>query len=544
MRIAGAIAGTPRYSIARVFCLSLLFLLAASAPVRFEKVDLPFVLENSPTPEKYLPETMAGGVAAFDYNNDGRPDLFFANGAEMPSLNKTDRKYWNRLLRNDGGGRFTDVTAAAGLAGHGYSIGVAAADFDNDGNADLFVAGVNENHLYRNLGNGKFEEVTEKAGIKQGMWSVAAGWFDFDNDGLLDLFVVNYVRWGSDRNPVCFDPGNKIRVYCHPRNFEGLANTLYRNRGDGTFEDVSEKSGIAKHIGKGMSLAFADYDGDGYLDVFVTNDTLPNFLFHNRRDGTFEETAFSAGVALTDRGKPVSAMGVDFRDYDNDGLPDVAFTALTGELFPVFRNLGKGQFRDATYSSRMGPLSARLAGWSIGFADFNNDGWKDIFTANSHVTDNIESFSGDRYRLPNTAFVNSGKGTFEAGPVLEDLHAHRGSAIADFDGDGKLDIAVSALGAPAELWLNRASTANHWIDIVLKGTRSNRDGIGSMVRIGNQTNHQTSAVGYASSSSTPLHFGLGALATVPLIEVQWPSGKIQKLIKVAADRVLTVTEER
>ncbi|MGI8990282.1 MAG: CRTAC1 family protein [Bryobacteraceae bacterium] len=522
----------------------LLFL--AAEPTGFREIELAFVLENSASPEKYLPETMAGGVAAFDYNNDGRPDIFFANGAALPSLRKTDARFSNRLFRNDGKGRFTDVTAESGLAGSGYSIGVAAADYDNDGNVDLFVTGVNENRLYRNLGNGKFEDVTVKAGIRSGAWSVAAGWFDFDNDGKLDLFVVNYVAWSADNNPVCKDPGQKFRVYCHPRQFAGLPNTLYRNRGDGTFEDVSEKSGIAKYVGKGMSLAFADYDGDGFPDVFVANDTVPNFLFHNRGDGTFEEAAFAAGAAMTDDGKAVSAMGVDFRDYDNDGLPDIAFTALTGETFPLFRNLGNGQFRDATFSSRMGPLSARLAGWSIAIADFNNDGWKDIFTANSHVTDNIERFSGDRYKLKSTIFLNNGNGGFTAGPEFDEPHAHRGSAVADFDGDGRLDIVVSALGGPAELWLNRMPNPmpakNHWLDVKLIGTASNRDGIGAVVRIGKQVNQQTSAFGYASSSNGPVHFGLGAAASVPLVEVKWPGGKLQALKNVAADRTVTITE--
>jgi hypothetical protein len=520
----------------------LLLFLVSPDPVQMVRSELPFVLENSPTPDKYLVETMAGGVASLDFNNDGRPDLFFANGAALPSLQKTEAKYWNRLLRNDGNGRFTDVTAGAGLQGSGYSIGVAAADFDNDGNTDLFVAGVNENHLYRNMGSGKFEDVTAKAGIAGGTWSVAAGWFDFDNDGLLDLFVVNYVKWSPDVNPVCKDPGQKARVYCHPRTFAGLPNTLYRNRGDGTFEDVSKQSGIGKYTGKGMSLAFADYDGDGFPDVFVTNDTLPNFLFHNLRNGTFEEVAFSAGVALTDNGKAVSAMGTDFRDYDNDGLPDIVFTALTGETFPVFRNAGKGEFRDATTASRIGRLSARLAGWSVAIADFNNDGYKDIFTANSHVTDNIEAFSGDKYRLANTFFLNAGNGTFQGGPELDDLHVHRGSAVADFNGDGKLDVVVTALSGPAELWLNQSPAVNHWLDIRLIGRKSNRDGIGAVVRVGRQYNSMTSAFGYASSSHGPVHFGLGKTSALPQVEVKWPTGKVQIVEPKVIDQTLTVIE--
>ena len=525
--------------------LLLVFALAAPS-VQFEKVELPFTLQNSPTPDKYLVETMPGGVAAFDYNGDGRPDLYFANGAELPALKKTNPKYWNRLLRNEGGGRFTDVTEEAGLQGDGYSIGVAAADFDNDGKPDLFVTGVNGNHLYRNTGTGRFEDVTEHAGLGSNVWSVAAGWFDFDRDGRLDLFVVNYVQWSAAANPVCKDPGQKVRVYCHPRNFAGLANSLYRNKGDGTFEEVSAKSGLAKSVGKGMSLAIADYDGDGFPDVFVTNDTQPNFLFRNNGNGTFAEVALAAGVALTDDGKPVSSMGVDFRDLDNDGLPDLVFTALTGETYPLFHNTGKGQFRDATFPSNMGKLSAHLAGWGIALADFNNDGRKDLFTANSHVTDNIEEFSGDRYLQANTVFLNSGGGKFEAatapGALSADKHAHRGAAVADFDGDGKPDVVVTALGAPAELWLNRTSAAGHWLDVQLQGTHGNRDGIGAVVRVGDQTNIQTSAFSYASSSLGPVHFGLGSATSVPLLEIRWPDGRKQMVRNVPADRKVIVKE--
>jgi len=527
-----------------VFRFLLLCFALAVTPVQFERVLLPFTLENSPTPEKYLPETMPGGVAVFDFDHDGRPDLFFANGAALPSFEKTNPKYWNRLLRNEGGGRFTDVTDKAGLRGEGYSIGAAAADFDNDGFPDLFVAGVNGNHLYRNRGDGTFEDVTAHAGLQSGVWSVAAGWFDFDRDGHLDLFVVNYLQWSATSSPVCKDPGQKLRVYCHPRNFKGLANSLYRNRGDGTFEDVSAKSGIAAAIGKGMSLAIADYDGDGFPDVFVTNDTQPNFLFHNNRHGGFTEVALAAGVALTDDGKPVSAMGVEFRDLDNDGLPDLVFTALTGETFPFFHNTGKGQFRDASFPSGLAKLSAKLSGWGIALADFDNDGWKDIFTANSHVTDNIEQFSGDRYRQANTVFLNSGGGKFEAGPVFEDdLHAHRGAAVADFDGDGRLDVVVTALGTPAELWLNHTPSAGHWLEVVLQGKSSgNRDGLGATVRIGNQVVQNYSAAGYASSALTPIHFGLGNVTSVPLLEITWPDGHQQTLRNVPADRKVNVKE--
>lgn len=522
---------------------------ASLSPIRFrnvaESAGLHFVLENHPTPQKHLIESMAGGVAAFDYNNDGLTDIFFTNGASIPSLQKDSPKYFNRLFRNESGMRFTDVTEDAGVAGSGYSMGAAAGDYDNDGHVDLFVAGVYRNILYRNLGNGRFEDITENSGIKSDKWSVAAGWFDYDNDGWLDLFVVNYAHWTPDFNRFCGDRERNLRVYCHPKYFEGLPNTLYRNRRDGTFEDVTAKSGIAAHIGRGMSVAFADYDQDGLMDVFVTNDNMPNFLFHNRGDGTFEEVALEAGVALTNNGLPVASMGADFRDYDNDGLPDLNFTALAGETFPLFRNLGKGAFQDATHRSRLGLFSVARSGWSNGFFDFNNDGWKDLFTANSDVNDLIDLFQPTHYRQPNSLFANLGNGAFqdvsaEAGFTI--ARAHRGSAFADFANEGKISVVVSALGEPAELWQNISPGENHWLILKLIGTRSNRDGIGAVVRMGEQTNHVTTAVGYASSSPQSVHFGIGKQEKIDRIEIRWPSGIVQVLRKVATNQVLEVHE--
>ena len=512
-----------------------------------QSAGIHFVLENHPTPNKYLIETMPGGIAAFDYDNDGRTDIYFTNGANVPSLEKDSSKYFNRLYRNNGGMRFVDVTADAGVAGAGYSMGAAAADYDNDGNTDLFVAGVNHNILFHNKGSGSFEDVTARAGIKSDKWSVAAGWFDYDNDGLLDLFVVNYVDWSPRFGLFCGNPAAGVRVYCHPKHFQGLANTLYRNRGDGTFEDVSEQAGIAAHVGKGMSVAFADYDYDGFIDIFVANDTMPNFLFHNRGNGTFEEVGLVAGVGLTEDGNEKSNMGADFRDYDNDGLPDLVATALAGEGFSVFRNQGKGTFRDMTYPSRMGLLSATRSGWSAGLFDFNNDGWKDLFSANSHVMDNVERFSDKQYRQANSIYINQGDGTFRdvsdgAGQDFRVPRAHRGSAFADFNNDGKIDIVVSSLGQQAELWENQTRSENHWIVLKLEGTKSNRDGIGARVKLGNQSNHITTSVGYASSSNTGIHFGMGGAKSVDSVEILWPSGTAQVLRNVKADQILKVRE--
>jgi enediyne biosynthesis protein E4 len=522
-----------------------------SGDVRFENITdasgISFVLANSPTSRKYLPETMAGGIAAFDYNNDGRTDLFFANGASMPSLVKTDSHFSNRLYRNGGKGRFTDVTAQVGLSGSGFAIGAAAADFDNDGFPDLFVSGVHESHLYRNLGGKGFVDVTAKSGIEDHDWAVAAAWFDYDRDGLLDLFIVNYVGWSAETNPLCKAPSQKEAVYCHPSRFPATANMLFHNLGGGRFEDVSIKSGIAKVPGKGMSVAVSDYDGDGYPDLFVTNDALPNSLFHNLRDGRFAEVALDAGVALTDSGNAVSGMGADFRDIDNDGRPDILFTALTGQTFPLFRNLGKGVFEDDSHRSRLSALTAKLSGWGVALPDLNNDGWKDIFTANGHVTDNIESFSGDRYKEPNAVFVNRRDGTFmdasaAMGAAFLRPGAHRGAVIADFDEDGRLDAAVTVLSERAELWRNLTAGGN-WLAFRLIGTQSNRDGIGAVVKVGNQFNEMTSSVGYASSALMPVHFGLNTEAAAPDVEIRWPSGKIQHLRNVKANQTVTIREE-
>jgi hypothetical protein len=517
-------------------------------PIRFREVaaaaGISFVLENHPTDRKHMIETMPGGIAVFDYDGDGRPDIYFTNGADIPSLEKTSPKYWNRLYRNEGAWKFRDVTEQAGVAGAGYSMGAAVGDFDNDGHPDIFVAGVNRNILYRNLGNGHFEDVTAHAGIQSGEWAVAAGWFDYDRDGRLDLWVVHYAKWSVAEDRYCGDAGRGIRIYCHPKYFSGLANSLYRNRGDGTFEDVTAKAGLAKFPGRGMSVAFADYDGDGWPDVFVTNDNQPNFLFHNLGNGTFEEVALAAGAALRDDGKPVASMGAEFKDYDNDGRPDIFFTALAGETYPLFRNAGKSNFIDATLKSRLGPLTLRHSGWGAGLFDFNNDGWKDLFTANSHVNDRVEVFESAVYKEANSVFANT-RGVFqdvsaEAGLTL--VKAHRGAAFADFDGDGRVDAVVSSLGAPAELWENVSPEPRHWLVLRLRGTRSNRDGIGATIRIGDQYAEMTTTIGYASSGASGVHFGLDSTAQVPKIEIRWPSGILQTLLDVRADQVLSVTE--
>ncbi|MBI2689549.1 MAG: VCBS repeat-containing protein [Acidobacteria bacterium] len=490
--------------------MRLLLFSAAAFGITFVPAPNPgFVLEHSPSPEKYLPSTMAGGLAVFDFNNDGRPDLFFPNGAELPSFRKTGPKYWNRLYRNDGDFHFTDVTEKAGLAGDGFAFGAAAADFDNDGFIDLFVPALPASKLYRNKGDGTFVEVPIPA---TGPWTIAAGWFDYDRDGLQDLFIVNYLNWSPANNHWCGDRPKNLRVYCHPRHFQATTNQLLHNKGNGKFEDVTQSSGLAKYPGKGMSVAFADYDADGFLDAFVTNDGMPNFLFRNKGNGTFEENAFAAGVALPDRGVTISNMGVDFRDYDNDGRPDIVVTALAGESFPLFRNLGKGQFQEATTTARLAPLVVRKSGWGVVFADFDNDGRKDIFTANSHVNDLVSATTSDAYQLPNSIFQNRDGKTFagatsDSPELAAESAAHRGALAADLDGDGRLDLIVTALGAPARIWRNTTANTNKSTQIPAPPNAT--------VTIGSQTNTANTAVGYSSSYAGPVHFGFGAAPLPP-----------------------------
>jgi hypothetical protein len=521
---------------------------SAPPPVAFEDVTarsgINFVLNNGArSGEKHQIETMLGGVALLDYDGDGLLDLFLANGAAQPGFDKRDPRYWNRLYRNRGNGIFEDVTARAGVAGEGYSMGVAAADFDNDGHPDLFVTGVGRNILYRNRGDGTFEDVTAKAGIHAEPWSVAAGWFDYDGDGRLDLFVVNYVAWDPKTEPVCRDPRSGALLHCHPENYTGLPNTLYHNNGDGTFTDVSEASGIRRYIGKGMGVAFADYDGDGRLDILVTNDTHPNFLFHNEGNGRFREVGMPAGIAVNDDGRTLSSMGVDFRDVDNDGLPDLFLTAIIHETYPLYRNLGRGLFGDFTYRSRVGAATAATTGWSNGIFDFDDDGRKDLFAANGDLNANSDAVSGTPARQRCLALVQRPDGAFDPVPVGP-AALYRGAAFGDFDNDGRIDAVVSRIGEGPVLLRNVSPGGNHWLGLKLEGRTSNRDAIGAAVHIrtasGEQWNHVTTSVGYAGSSDVRVHFGLGA-DTRAAVEIRWPGGKVQKL-DAEANRYLAVRE--
>ena len=526
----------------------------SSAPIQFELRKLPFHLDSSETPARNAPESMAGGVAVFDYNGDGRPDIFFTNGADIATLKKSSPKYYNKLFRNDGNGVFTDVTAQAGLQGTGFDIGAAVGDYDNDGFPDLFVAGVHGNTLYHNNGNGTFTDVTRKAGLDKSndpefgpLWSEAAVWVDVNNDGLLDLFVVNYMQWTYSDKPLCVS--QDIADYCHPRYYKGQPNQLFLNQGDGTFKDVSKEWGIRDQVGKGMGAGMADYDLDGKPDLFVTNDSEYNFLFHNLGN-KFEEVAFQANVALAEDGAFISGMGLDFRDFNNDGYPDIAYVALKSQTFPLYKNTGKGDFVEVTGPSGMRALSMKMSGFGAAFYDFDNDGWKDMFTTRGHVA--WHGPPGSTIKEPNTVFHNLGPGgkwealTEQAGFTDATAGRHRGCAFGDLEGNGRIDAVTTGLDMDAELWMNRSPHPGHWLDVALHGVKSNRDGIGARIKVvtkaGVQYNHQTSSVCYASSSLGPVHFGLGAETQATQVEIIWPSGIVQTLENVNADRIIKATE--
>ena len=528
--------------------------------IRFEnhqpRSGISFVLDNGTTSDKPIIDSILGGVALLDYDNDGYLDIFFTNGAQIPTLSKMGPKFYNRLYHNNHDGTFTDVTDRAGLSGAGYSIGAAAADFDNDGWTDLYVTGVNKNVLYHNNHDGTFTDVTQHAGVTgvdakgKKLLSISAAWFDYDNDGRLDLFVTNYLDWTPQNSRVCGEPGK--RLSCPPSLYAGEANILYHNNGDGTFTDVSAATGIASEIGKGMGVAIADYNKDGWMDIFVANDNERNFLFRNRQGKGFDEVGVEADVAYTEDGIPVSSMGVDFRDYLNNNMPDLFITALGGETFPLYRNEGNGLFTADTYHAGIGFTSYKMSGWGAGIYDFNNDGFKDLFSANSHVSENANIDPQQHYRQANAVFRNMRNGTFQdvsaqAGAAMSAKAAHRGCAFGDLNNDGRIDVVVSSIGSPAELLYNTSTGTNHWLLIQTIGVKSNRDGIGTQIKLTSssgavQYNQVTTAGSYASSSDKRVHFGLGRDTMVKEIELRWPSGTVQVLHNVKVNQILKVTE--
>ncbi len=524
---------------------------ALQAGVRFQHA-------SSKTSQKYLPESMGSGVAMLDYNNDGYLDLFFVNGARlqdpMPTgakPDKTDPKYWNRLFRNNRDGTFADVTESAGLQGQGYGMGVAVGDFDNDGFPDLYVTGVGRNWLYRNDGNGTFTDVTDKAGVGGSGWSVGACFVDYDRDGRLDLIVTRYLDWDFSQNRYCGERKPGYRSYCHPDLFKPVTHLVFHNNGDGTFTDVSVESGLGAVPSKGLGIAVNDFDGDGWPDICVANDSFPEQLFRNNRDGTFTEIAGDLGLAYDEDGKTFAGMGVDFADYNNDGLPDIIINALANQRYALYKNQGGRAFDYVSGPSGLSAISASHSGWGAKFFDYDNDGWKDLFVAQGHVMDNIElTQPSARYREPLLLLQNR-RGNFhdvsrDSGKVFQTAMSARGAAFGDLNNDGQVDIAINCNDGPALVLMNGGSD-NHWLIVNTVGTRSNRDGIGTQIRLvsasGQEQHGYVSTAGsYASSSDKRVHFGLGADTTVKLLEARWPSGHSQRWENIRADQIITLKE--
>ena len=504
---------------------------------------------------------MGAGVAMFDYNNDGLPDLFFVNGAAlrdpMPAgakPDKTDPRFWNRLYRNKGDGTFTDVTESSGLRGDGYGMGVAAADFNNDGHTDLFVTSLGRNTLYRNNGDGTFRDVTEAAGVAGSGWSVSACFVDFDRDGLLDLIVTRYLDWDFGKNIFCGDRRPGYRSYCHPNEYQPVTHLVYRNRGDGTFTDVSGTCGLGKVPSKGLGIAINDFDRDGWPDIVIANDSFPEQLFRNNRDGTFTEVAAELALAYDDDGRTYAGMGVDFADCDNDGWPDIFINALYSQGYALYHNQKGASFDYISRRAGISSATSHHSGWGAKLFDYDNDGWKDLLVVQGHVMDNIELTEPGAKYLETLLLLENRKGKFEdvskrAGAAFQVPVAGRGAAFGDLDNDGFLDVAVNCNDGPAMVLKNGGGNGNHWLLIDTIGTRSNRDGIGAAIRLVTpagleQYGYVSTAGSYASANDKRVHFGLGPEADVRLLEIRWPSGIVQRLENVRANQILKVTEPR
>jgi len=513
-----------------------------------------FLHQAPHTSRKYLLETMGSGVGLFDCDSDGRLDIYMVNGAPFSDPTpkgtipqKTGPEYWNRLYHQKPDGTFEDITEKSGLEGFGYGMGVAAGDYDNDGYEDLFVASYGGNHLYHNNGNCTFTDVTASAGVGGSGYSSSAAWVDLDNDGLLDLVVLRYVTWDWD-DMWCGPADN--RGYCHPDDFAPISMLVYHNDGNGHFTEVSHKLGLDKPA-KALGIAIGDYDRDGRIDLYIANDSMPEFLFHQKPDGTFEEVALEAGVAVNADGKTFAGMGTDFADYDNDGYPDLMVTDLAYQTYSLYHNNRDGTFDCVTQSSGIGAMSFLHSGMSMRFLDYDNDGWKDVLIAQGHDLDTVhKSFPQIYYREPMMLIRNTGKGfvdvSSESGAIFHERWASRGMAIGDSNNDGRIDAVVTTNGGPAHVLLNETPTHNHWLTLKLVGHESNRDGIGAVVKVVTASGPQwvtvTTSSGYLSSSDPRPHFGLGASATADTVEIHWPSGIVQTLHNVGGDQILQVDE--
>ena len=515
-----------------------------------------FLHVASHTSKKYLLESMGSGVALFDYDNDGRLDIFLVNGAPLgdPTAKgtiprKTGPEHANRLYHQKADGTFEDTTDKAGLAGVGYGMGVAVGDFDNDGFEDLYVTAYGGNKLYHNNGDGTFSDVTEKSGTAGSGWSTSAAWVDLDNDGLLDLIVLRYVEWDFD-DIWCGEHKEGLRAYCHPDTFKAIAPLVYHNDGKGHFTEIAAKLGL-NLPGKGLGIAIADYDHDGHIDLFIANDSMPEFLYHNKGDGTFEEKGLFSQVAVDEDGRTFAGMGTDFGDIDNDGWPDIVVSDLANQMYAIYKNTGDGSFSYVTKSSGVGRMSMLHSGWGLRLIDYDNDGWKDLLVAQGHDLDTIELTNPQlRYKEPMLLARNTGHGFVDvsaaSGSVFHEAWAGRGLATGDLNNDGRVDAVVATNDGPAHVLRNETKTGNHWILLKLTGHKSNRDGIGAAVKVvtaqGTQSGTVSTAGSYLSASDKRIHFGLGKDALIQTIEIRWPSGIVQRLSDVKGDQILSVDE--
>jgi enediyne biosynthesis protein E4 len=525
-------------------------------PVQFVNIaseaKVAFKHENGATPQKYMPETMAGGSIIFDYNNDGWPDIFFVNGGSFVDKQKAAGAR-HRLYRNNKDGTFTDVTATSGIGVSGFGMGACSADYDNDGWPDLYITSVGGNKLYHNNGSGGFTDVTDKAGVGSQLWSASCAFGDIDNDGYVDLYVTNYVDFSAQNNKYCVYTGD-TRVYCHPNVYNGVPDILYRNNGDGTFKDVSRAAGIYRPDGKGLGVVFGDYDGDGWIDIYVANDSTPNFLFHNKGKGVFEEVGLLAGVAVGSDGQALAGMGTDMGDVDGDGLLDIFVTNLDRQTHNLYRNLGKGLFADVTFESGVGEATLPFVGFGAVFFDYDNDTDLDLAIANGDVIDNVSLFrDSTSYEQRNLLLQNDGMGKFrDVGPVSGPGFAlkkpSRSLSAADIDNDGDLDLLIGNVGHTADLLRNDGGNNNNSLSIRTVGSKSNRDGIGARLKltIAGKVLLQEVRAGssYLSQSDLRVHFGMGKAPRAERLEIRWPSGAVEVLQDVEANQILTVTEGR
>jgi enediyne biosynthesis protein E4 len=521
-----------------------------------QRLGINFQYQASHTSRKYLLETMGPGVALFDYDNDGRLDIFLVNGAPLGDPTpketiprKTGPQYWNRLYHQKTDGTFEDVTEKAGLAGQGYGMGVAVGDYDNDGFEDLYVTAYGGNKLYHNNGDGTFTDVTQKAGVAGGGWSTSAVWVDLDEDGFLDLVALRYLDWDFD-DVWCGEHKDGYRAYCHPDFFKPIAPLVYHNNHDGTFTEVAQKLGLAKP-GKGLGMAIADYDRDGHIDFFVANDSMVEFLYHNKGNGTFEDVALVSQVAVDMDGRTYAGMGCDFADYNNDGWPDLVVTDLANQRYALYLNSGDGTFNYVSQSAGLGQITLTHSGWGVRFVDYDNDGWKDLLVAQGHDLDTIElNYPNLRYREPILLARNTGKNFVDVsahmGGVFRQAWVARGMAIGDLDNDGRVDAVITTNDGPVHVLHNETSASNHWLLLKLVGHTSNRDAIGAEVTLvttsGVQYATVSTASSYLSASDKRVHFGLGAETSAQRIEIRWPSGIRQTIKDVHADQILQIDE--